>query len=94
MYKHTPDGIVLSVKVIPNAGFDEITGWEQGALKVRITSIPEKGKANQHLIKFLSKAFRVPKSKISLLKGETSRNKVLFFKEVAQLPLPPLDTVE
>lgn len=80
MWKSTPEGVVLFVKIIPNAGRDEIIGWEDEVLKVRITSVPEKGKANAHLIKFLSKSFKVSKSSISIIKGEKNRLKTLLVK--------------
>ncbi len=92
MWKSTPEGIILSVRVIPNAKHDEIAGWEHGFLKVRITSVPEKGKANRRLIQFFSKSFKIPKSKISVVKGKTHRNKIFLFKGVENLPLPPFDS--
>lgn len=71
---------MLPVKLIPNAGKDEISGWENGILKVRITAVPEKGKANAHLIKFLAGQFKVSKSDITLIKGEKNRHKTLLIK--------------
>ncbi|MCB1080313.1 MAG: DUF167 domain-containing protein, partial [Chlamydiia bacterium] len=44
---------------------------------VRLTAAPEKGKANESLITILSKHFKIPKSAITILKGETSRHKVV-----------------
>lgn len=46
-------------------------------LRVSVTAIPEKGKANTALIKFLSKTWRLPKSAFSIISGELSRNKAL-----------------
>lgn len=80
MWKSTPEGVLLNVKLIPNAGRDEITGWENDILKVRITAVPEKGKANAHLIRFLAKAFNISKSSISIVKGEKNRMKTLLVK--------------
>ncbi len=45
----------ISVKVIPKASKNEIVGWEEDILKVRLTVVPEKGKANEALIALLSK---------------------------------------
>ena len=50
MLKTTKDGIVISVKVIPKASRNQIVGWVNDELKVRITTAPEKGEANAHLI--------------------------------------------
>jgi uncharacterized protein (TIGR00251 family) len=65
----------LEVKVTPNASRNEITGWHDNVLQVKIAAAPEKGKANKELIDFLGRALGVKKSDISIVKGETSRNK-------------------
>ena len=80
MWISTPEGVTLPVKLIPNAGRDEIVGWENDALKIRITSVPEKGKANAHLIKLLAKSLKVSKSAISIMQGEKNRQKTLLIK--------------
>lgn len=67
----------IAVKVIPKASRNEVVGWEGEVLKVRLTAAPEKGKANESLITILSKHFKIPKSAITILKGETSRHKVV-----------------
>ena len=46
-------------------------------LKVRVTAVPEKGKANQQLINFLAKSLKRPGSSFSIVSGETDRNKVI-----------------
>ncbi len=50
---------------------------EEGRLKIRVTVPPEGGKANRAVIEILSKALRVPKSSIEIIKGETSRIKTV-----------------
>ncbi len=70
----------LSVKVNPNAKCDEITGWRDGAIQVKIAAPPEKGKANKELVDFLSRTLGVKKSAISIIKGQTSRNKVIIIE--------------
>ncbi|MFN3318472.1 hypothetical protein C0V73_16090 [Rhizobium sp. TH135] len=76
------DHILLAVRLTPNGGRDAFDGVEVGAdglahLKARVTAVPEKGKANKALIAVLSKALKVPKSSISVVSGETSRQKIL-----------------
>jgi uncharacterized protein (TIGR00251 family) len=70
----------LSIRVNPNAKYNEITGWRDGALQVKIAAPPEKGKANKELIDFLSRMLGVKKSAISIIKGQTSRNKVIIIE--------------
>lgn len=72
---------LLSLKVIPNASRDEISGWqEDGSLKLRIQSPPLDGKANKAVIAFLAKTLGIPKSRLSIERGESSRQKVVAIK--------------
>lgn len=68
---------ILKVKVIPKASRNEIVGFEDNVLKVKLTAAPEKGKANQALIDLLSKKLKIPKSKITIIRGATSSLKTL-----------------
>ena len=70
----------ILVKLTPKASKSEIKGWYEGPegekiLKACVTAVAEKGKANEALIKLLAKYFSIPKSNITLLRGETSRVK-------------------
>jgi len=55
----------------------EVSADGQSHLKARVTAVPEKGKANKALIALLSKSLKVPKSMITVVSGETSRQKIL-----------------
>jgi uncharacterized protein (TIGR00251 family) len=74
------ESIRLAVKVTPNAGRNEITSFKEGVLQVRIAAPPEKGKANKELTDFLSEVLGVKKSSILIIKGQTSRNKVIIIE--------------
>jgi uncharacterized protein (TIGR00251 family) len=67
----------LRVKVTPGARRNEITGLTDGVLQVKVAAPPVKGKANKELLAFLSRALGVKKSAISIVKGQTSRDKVI-----------------
>jgi uncharacterized protein len=67
----------LAIKVTPNAGRNEVTGCKEGVWQVKIGAAPDKGKANKELIDFLAEKLGVRKSAIEIIKGQTSRNKVL-----------------
>lgn len=67
----------LTVKVSPGASRNEISGFRDDILLVKIAAPPEKGKANRELIDFLSTKLGVRKSDIDVLRGETSRTKIL-----------------
>jgi len=65
-------GVEFAVKATPSAKRNEIRGVFSGALKVHVTAAPEKGKANQAIIKLLSKELGVAKNQIELVSGGTS----------------------
>jgi len=66
----------LIIKVIPNAGRNRLVE-EEGRIKVYLTAPPVEGKANKALIEFLSGHFKIKKSKISIVRGLTSREKIV-----------------
>jgi uncharacterized protein (TIGR00251 family) len=68
---------IVSMLVQPNAGRNEVVGFEDGVLRVRIAAPPVKGKANRELIDFLGKRLGVSKRSITIEKGLTSRRKVI-----------------
>jgi len=69
--------LVLRVHVQPRAGQDQVVGIQNERLKIRITAPPVDGAANTHLIHFMAREFRVPKSRVEILSGETGREKRL-----------------
>lgn len=81
-FEGRPDGIRLQLRVTPNAGLDRIDGTETrddgtAVLRVRVTAVPDKGKANAAVIALLAKSLGVAKSAITLLSGDTARQKTL-----------------
>lgn len=78
-----PEGIRVAVKLTPKASHDAVLGLGcdadgSTALRVAVTAPPEHGKANAALIKLLAKAWRIPKSSISIASGATSRHKTVL----------------
>ncbi|MFP6575333.1 MAG: DUF167 domain-containing protein [Pirellulaceae bacterium] len=80
-------GVVLPVKALAGAGRNEIRGVHNGSLKVAVTQVAEKGKANRAIISLLSRLLEIPKSDIELTSGTTSNNKqfLLHAVDVARL---------
>ncbi len=71
---------ILRVIVQPKASEDRVVGFQGGALKVKVTSPPTGGKANQKLIEILAERLNrlnIRRSNIEIIQGHTSRNKVL-----------------
>jgi len=71
-------GYRLDIKLIPNSSRNQVVEFKNSILKVQTTATPEKGKANESLIKILSKHFKIAKSNIELIKGFKSSSKVVL----------------
>lgn len=68
-------GTTITVRVTPNARANKVV-MNNGVIKIGVTVPPEDGKANAAVIVHLSKALGVPKSRLKLVQGQKSRNKV------------------
>ena len=66
-----------NIKVIPKSSKTKIIEQKDDFLKIKLKAVPEKGKANTELIKFLAKHFKTAKSNIDITKGKTNRNKIV-----------------
>lgn len=71
-----PDTI-LKLHVTPRASRNEITGWREDALCLKITAPPVEGAANEAIVKFLANALGVRRSQIELVSGGKSREKTI-----------------
>ena len=69
--------VKISLCVYPNAIRNEVMGFTDGVLRVKVSAPPSKGKANRELITFLSRLLGVGKDSINIIKGHTTRNKVV-----------------
>ena len=72
----------FALRLTPKGGHDAIDGWEQspdGAvrLKARVADAPESGKANASLIAMLAKKLHIAKSRVTIVMGDASRQKMI-----------------
>lgn len=67
--------VILDTSVSPNAPTTEVTGWHDGALRVRLAAPPVDGAANEALRKWLAKQLGTSQNKVELIRGQTSRRK-------------------
>ena len=74
----------LSVKVIPSSSRDCIAGWLEGTLKIKVSTPPEKGRANQSVQRIMEKALGLPRGSVSIIKGKTSVNKTLEIPSLSE----------
>ncbi|MFZ5843943.1 MAG: DUF167 domain-containing protein [Pseudomonadota bacterium] len=69
--------MTLAVHVQPRASRNAVVGWHGDALKVALTAPPVEGAANAALIAFIAEHFGLKRSQISLVRGDSSRQKLL-----------------
>lgn len=77
-YRQDKDGhLVLTLYIQPNASKTEIAGLHDGALKIKVAAPPADHQANDKLLEFLRKSFKVSKKQVILKHGEHARQKIV-----------------
>jgi uncharacterized protein (TIGR00251 family) len=85
----------IAVKVVPRAATDEIVGWRDGALKVRVTAPPQDGRANRAVEALLAEALSLKKNAVAVAGGLRSARKRVAIVGLTQdeivrrLAIPP-----
>ena len=79
-WRYSTEGISVALRVTPRGGRDDIDGIEtlangRSVIKVRVRAIADGGEANRAVTELLAKALRVPRGKVRILSGATSRLK-------------------
>jgi len=87
-YRWEGEDLLLTLLVQPRGPRDEFVAPQGDAYKVRVTAPPVDGRANEHLIRFLAKAFGVRRADVLLAAGAGSRRKALRIRRPALLPIP------
>ncbi len=77
----------IAIKVIPNAPKNEIVGRLGEALKVKIHAPPVEGRANDELCEFVARVLGLPRRAIVVIRGETSRHKVIAIEGLTRAEL-------
>ena len=77
LVRDVADGCTVSVRVHPGARKNGVSGVHAGAAKISLTSPPVDGRANESLIAFVAEILRIPRGRVNLVSGMTSRTKVL-----------------
>lgn len=80
-----PLGVKVCVKLTPKSGANKIGGIIADAagaavIKASVAAAPEKGKANEALIKMLASEWRLPKTSLTVASGKTARRKTIFIE--------------
>jgi uncharacterized protein (TIGR00251 family) len=75
MMRSSAPSTTFGVKVVPRASSNEIVGWRQGVLRLRVTAPPSDGRANAAVTALLADALRLRKSAVSIVAGHGSAHK-------------------
>jgi uncharacterized protein len=75
-----PGGVYLHVKLQPRASQNEIGDALGSELKIRVTAPPVDAAANEALIRLLSEQLGCSRGAVQLVRGQTSRHKVIFLQ--------------
>ena len=70
-------GITLRVRVQPKASRNEILGFREEILRLRVTAPPEDGKANSAVVHLVAKALDLSRNQLEIIRGHSSRNKLI-----------------
>jgi uncharacterized protein (TIGR00251 family) len=77
--------MLLEIKVKPGSSKDKLLQFkEPNFLEISLKAQPEKNKANESLCEFLGNIFKIPKREIKILKGTTSRNKIVKIEGITE----------
>ncbi|WP_318437518.1 DUF167 family protein YggU [Photobacterium leiognathi] len=80
------DDLIVRLYIQPKASRDQIVGLHGDEIKIAITAPPVDGKANAHLVKYLSKQFKVAKGLIHVEKGLQGRHKQVRIEAPKAIP--------
>lgn len=86
-YTQENHSIIVNLYVQPGAKCTEIVGLHGDALKIRLTSRPIDGCANEAVLKYIAQLFEVPLRQVKLMQGDKSRHKKLVIMESKIEPL-------
>lgn len=75
---------LLRLKVTPSASRDALVGWQEDVLRVHVRAPAQRGKANDALLRLLAGALRVERSRLRIVRGPTSRQKVVLVDGLEQ----------
>lgn len=70
-------GVLFKVRVLPRSSKNQVVGFYDDALKLRLTAAPLEGKANEACRAFLAEILSVPRSRVEIVTGQASRNKLI-----------------
>ena len=74
----------IDVWITANAGRNEVIGWRDGRLKIKVKAPAVEGKANEELLRFLAERLQVRRREIGIERGETAKSKLIWVEGIDQ----------
>ncbi|MEE3250258.1 MAG: DUF167 domain-containing protein [Chloroflexota bacterium] len=78
------ENCTLKVRVQPRASRNQVDGFEEGIIRLRVTASPTNGQANDGVIALLSDVLSIGKSRLTIVRGHCSRNKLVSFATLTE----------
>lgn len=78
VWRENARGTLLLIRAVPRSSRDRVAGCNGGRLKVCVTAPPEKGRANERILKVISRHFGLPVSRLFLQSGDSAREKTVL----------------
>ena len=82
--RESKKGLTFDIQVIPHASRSELVSVKDGVLKIKVTSPPVEGAANDACIKLLAKELGLKKSQMEISSGAKSRKKTVMIKDISK----------
>ncbi len=77
MVQPSENGVTLKIRVQPKASRNQVEGYRGDVLRLRVTAPPQAGEANAAVVSLLAQALGVPKSRVQIVRGHSSREKLV-----------------
>ena len=74
----------LSVRVTPSGGRDALLGWQDDVLRLSVAAPAQRGKANEAALRLLATALGLPRERLRIVRGHTSRQKVIAIQGLGE----------
>jgi len=87
LLRESKKGLTFDIQVIPHASRSELVSVQDGVLKIKVTSPPVEGAANDACIKLLAKELGLKKSQMEISSGAKSRKKTVMIKNISKAEL-------
>jgi len=84
------DGLYLNVHVQPGAKKQQLRGMYGNAVKIALRAQAMDGKANQALVAFIAQSVSLPRQRVRLVSGQTSRKKRIYIQGEADVLMQQL----